>query len=88
MKKNLNIFILGLITIMLCSCNSIQPVLILTPGDFIMFYFFVGIASFILALYMTDTKGFGIGFWIWFIVGMIFILLPIAAAVIKYKSKK
>lgn len=92
MKKTTNIFILGLITILISSCNSIQPVLVLTPADFIGFYLFIGLVSFLMAIYMTNLvngkDGFGTAFWLWFIVGMICIVIPIVAAIIKYKTKK
>lgn len=74
----------GIIVVMLLmfGCNSIQPILVLTPGDFITLGFADLILSFALALYMSGAKS-KTKFWLWFIVGFFLPIVIIIGAIVK-----
>lgn len=87
MKNILNFIALLLVVSLFCacSCNPIQPVLLITVKDMFLFGIVYLIAVLILALYLgsdSDRK-----FWFWFIIGLIFVPIPIIAALIKGLSK-
>ena len=67
---------------LLSSCNSIQPVLILTPGDFIILGIVDIFLSLGLALYISGAKS-KWKFWFWFIVGIFLPVLTIIIAIVK-----
>jgi hypothetical protein len=71
--------------------NSIQPILVLTPGDIIFFILIDVALSFLLSGYMNNWKfEFGFAFWAWFAIGFLCLPVLIIAAVIKFllRSKK
>ncbi|MDP2692820.1 MAG: hypothetical protein Q8O88_04240 [bacterium] len=68
---------------LLSSCNSIQPVLILTPGDFIILGIIDIFLSLALALYITGAKS-KWKFWLWFIIGVFLPIILIVVAIVHY----
>ena len=88
MKNVLNLIALIFIASLFyaCSCNPIQPVLILTMRDmFILGVLYLALA-FVLALYLTANKSRG-WLYFWIITGIIVLPFSIVAAIIKSLSK-
>lgn len=87
MKNSISKFIqfagLFLVIFLLSSCNSIQPVLILTPGDFVILGVIDIFLSLALALYATGSKS-KFWFWVWFIIGIFMPIISIVAAILHY----
>lgn len=70
------------VLLLMFGCNSIQPILVLTPGDFVALAFADFVLSFVLALYMSEAKS-KIKFWLWFIIGFFIPIILITAAIVK-----
>lgn len=67
--KNIFAIIIGLLSFMtLSSCNSVQPVLLLTPGDLFWMPIVYVVLAYVLAKGLGKEKN---NFWLWFVGCMI-----------------
>ena len=82
--------IIGLIVAVAIAMFSIfyfiQPVLILTLKDVCILILFDAIAAFLLALYLSDDNKNKLIMWT--IIGVMILIVPIIASVIKYNKSK
>lgn len=87
MKNILSVTCLMATLILLSSCNRIQPVLLLTPGDILTWIAIIIGLSLVASLYMNGGKTEKM-FWFWFVVGCLFIPILIVAVIVKFIFRK